>query len=265
LIYADPRADRDDAKRHYESVEDRGSGSLAAATDSTVWRRAVSERRRHLELALPHLQGASMPRFLEIGFGDASALAASSELGWEPHGLEYANWLVQSARRRLALDNIQAGGLEEAGLETASFDVVYAWHVIEHVLDVRGWLSEVARILRPGGILVLGTESAESVYGILWRGAFRLLGRPPWPPTSTDHTYWFRDVDIRRLLAEAGFDATQIDVYENPPHTVARLVTWTAMRNPRAALALLLYLATSVTATVAPHLGGKLIAVARRS
>ena len=42
-------------------------------------------------------------------------------------------------------------------LEDASFDVVWAGEVIEHVADTAAWLSEVRRVLRSGGRLLLST------------------------------------------------------------------------------------------------------------
>ena len=43
----------------------------------------------------------------------------------------------------------------------AHFDVLTAWHVIEHVSDVTSTLSEWARVLRPGGILALETPDSD--------------------------------------------------------------------------------------------------------
>ena len=44
-------------------------------------------------------------------------------------------------------------------LADASFDVVWAGEVIEHVADTAGWLSEVRRVLRSGGSLLLSTPA----------------------------------------------------------------------------------------------------------
>jgi SAM-dependent methyltransferase len=266
LIFADPRAEPDEARDHYERVESRGSGSLGEATDSSSWRRAVAARRRHLERVASLLQRASgSTRFLEIGFGDASALAAAKELGWEPHGLEYANWLIDAARERLGLEHILLGDLDDLPAdEDGTFDVVYAWHVIEHVLDVRAWLDRIAALLRPGGVVLLGTESSHSLHGRLWTLPARVARRVPWPPTSTDHTYWFGAEHLDSLLRRSGLAPVELRAYENSPKDVLSIDTIRAMRNPRWAAAFALYFGTSVAAVVAPQVGGKLDALAVR-
>jgi 2-polyprenyl-3-methyl-5-hydroxy-6-metoxy-1,4-benzoquinol methylase len=44
----------------------------------------------------------------------------------------------------------------------ASFDLLHANQVIEHVPDVDLFVSEVARVLRPGGRAILSTENGSS-------------------------------------------------------------------------------------------------------
>jgi SAM-dependent methyltransferase len=45
--------------------------------------------------------------------------------------------------------------LRDINLEDGSFDIVYASHVLEHIDDDRAALSEIRRILAPGGVAVL--------------------------------------------------------------------------------------------------------------
>jgi 2-polyprenyl-3-methyl-5-hydroxy-6-metoxy-1,4-benzoquinol methylase len=262
FVYADPRAEPSEARRHYEAVESRGSGALDVDVASPAWQAAVADRRRHLERvgALPTPQ----PRFLDIGFGDASALAAAAQLGWEPHGLEYAEWLVEAARTRLALEHVHVADVSDAPYADGTFDVVYAWHVIEHVLDIDAWLAQIRRLLRAGGVLVLGTENAGGLFGRVWRLAFRALGRTPWPPTSTDHTYWFGRDSLESVLTRNGFSSSRLRAYENTPAALLRSQRLKAMANPRWAATFLLYLATAAAARVDGRLGGKLEAIAVR-
>lgn len=46
--------------------------------------------------------------------------------------------------------------------EDASFDLAVSMDVIEHVLDPVGWLSEVVRVVRPGGRIFLTTPNYAS-------------------------------------------------------------------------------------------------------
>jgi 2-polyprenyl-3-methyl-5-hydroxy-6-metoxy-1,4-benzoquinol methylase len=265
LVYADPRAEPDDARRHYESVSDRGSSALGASVESAQWRATVAGRKAHLERAAFNVETESQSiRFLEVGFGDASALVAARELGWEPYGLEYAEWLADDARRRHGLKHVHVSDVIDAPYEERTFDVVYAWHVIEHVLDVDAWLERVASLLKPGGVAMIGTENAAGAYGRMWRLAFRVLGRTPWPPTSTDHTYWFTASQLAQLLCRHGLEPRAIRAYENRPLEILRSQQIGGLRNPRWVVSLAVYIASAVLAVPAPRLGGKLEALATR-
>lgn len=264
-IYADPRATVEEARRHYSAVDSRGAAVRGADLASAVWASAIRDRAPHLDLAARFLTPSESPvRFLDIGFGDASSLAAATARGWEPHGLEYSDWLVDHARERLHFENVHTGGLADVEYADGFFDIVYSWHVIEHVLDVNAWLGEIRRILRPGGVLVVGTENASSLYGKLWTGSFRALRRKPWPPTSTDHTYWFSPESLQAALANNGFEALELHPYENPPLSIIRSVSW-SFRNPRLLVANIAYAASAAVSAVVPSVGGKLLAVSSRA
>jgi 2-polyprenyl-3-methyl-5-hydroxy-6-metoxy-1,4-benzoquinol methylase len=261
-IYASPRATVKEAQAYYSAVTQRGAAVQGHDVSRVVWDEAVAARQPHLreaEALLAHTDSAK--RFLDIGFGDASSLAAAANLGWEPHGLEYSDWLVAWASERLGLTTLRTGGLEEAKFPDDHFDVVYSWHVIEHVLDLDSWLKEINRIIKPGGILVLGTENADSLYGKLWTFPFRVIRRVPWPPTSTDHTHWFSATSLGRVLTRNGFKAS-VRPYENPPVSILRSQSPSVIFAPRQLAQATAYFTSAVIATVRPASGGKLVAFA---
>ena len=212
------------------------------------------------------LWGAPSPlpeaaRFLEVGFGDGACLEAARRVGYGVTGLELDERLVGQARQRTPEADIRLADLADSGLPQQSFDLVYSWHTIEHVLDVRQWLVEIHRILRPGGRVLIGTESADAVQGKIWCAMFRLLGKPPWPPTSTDHTYWFTTGSLEALLTESGFTVLRSSVYENAPDEA-----WTTLRHatPRGWLAQGLYVFSSLLCQINPAWGGKMVVLAMR-
>jgi SAM-dependent methyltransferase len=88
----------------------------------------------------------------------------------------------------------------------AAFDAAACLDVLEHVLDPRHLLDELARVLRPGGVLVLTTPNIR-FYPFL----VALIGGR-FPRTSGDprgydggHLHYFTFADVQRLLVEAGF------------------------------------------------------------
>jgi 2-polyprenyl-3-methyl-5-hydroxy-6-metoxy-1,4-benzoquinol methylase len=62
--------------------------------------------------------------------------------------------------RALGLETIEAP-VEELGDMAAAADVVVAFEVIEHLSDPQAFVSGMARLLKPGGLLVLSTPNVE--------------------------------------------------------------------------------------------------------
>lgn len=86
--------------------------------------------------------------------------------------------------------------LQDANLPDDSVDVILTPHVLEHVPDTGRALSEVFRILRPGGSMFLQIPMPQGV-----------TAPPTQPEYHGDNTlvYWRFGWDIRELLEKAGF------------------------------------------------------------
>ena len=104
---------------------------------------------------------------LEIGFGGADLLLriAGNLDGGSIEGLELSAEMLASARRRarkLGLDHrtgFHLGGVDALPFDDASFDLACSAHTIYFWPDLDHGLAEIARVLKPGGALVLGFSS----------------------------------------------------------------------------------------------------------
>lgn len=84
------------------------------------------------------------------------------------------------------------GVAEDLPLEDASFDVALSTMMLEHVVDPRRVLSEVRRVLRPGGRLILVVPSV-------------------WPAHEVPYDYWrFTRFGLEQLLREFGFSGSVV-------------------------------------------------------
>jgi 2-polyprenyl-3-methyl-5-hydroxy-6-metoxy-1,4-benzoquinol methylase len=138
---------------------------------------------------------------LDVGCGGGDFLALMGDLGWKVSGLETDPAAVARARAR-GLD-VREGRLEDATLDTDSFDAVTLAHVIEHVHDPRRVLEECQRILKPGGTLVILTPNNRSwgsrYFGRDWRGL-----EPP------RHIHVFNVSSIKTLLEGTGLTPVRV-------------------------------------------------------
>jgi 2-polyprenyl-3-methyl-5-hydroxy-6-metoxy-1,4-benzoquinol methylase len=136
---------------------------------------------------------------LDVGTGYGLLLPALRDrYGIDVHGVELSERESARARDRLGLD-VRTRPLAKAGFEPDSFDAVISLEVIEHVLQPVAFVRELATYVRPGGIVVVGTDNFESADA-------RALGErlPKWIPHT--HVSHFGPVTLRRCLTEAGLN-----------------------------------------------------------
>ncbi|MDE1928441.1 MAG: class I SAM-dependent methyltransferase, partial [Burkholderiales bacterium] len=124
-------------------------------------RRAQARRKlwllRHLPPRIPR-----RGRLLDVGCA-AGFFLAEARAHYEVQGVELSAWSSAWAREQLGLP-VHTGTLQQAALEAGRYDVVTLWDVIEHVPDPVPLLSEAARVLAPGGSVVLTTGDWGSAY-----------------------------------------------------------------------------------------------------
>jgi ubiquinone/menaquinone biosynthesis C-methylase UbiE len=100
--------------------------------------------------------------FLDAGCGDGRYLAAlADELPPRRAGCDLAERILETARQRVDAD-FRQGNLEALPFDDAEFDLVLCSQVIEHVLDPDLGIGELARVLRPGGRLVISTDNRRN-------------------------------------------------------------------------------------------------------
>ena len=137
-------------------------------------------------------------KMLEIGCSYGGMLARFAAVGWKVDGVELDQRAVEFAKRSLGL-TVQAGTLREvADKLSPPYDVITAYHVIEHVPDPAAFLSQIRDLSATDGILVLRLPNASSVAARLTRGWWEWFIAP-------EHVNVFSPKSISLLLKEKGF------------------------------------------------------------
>jgi ubiquinone/menaquinone biosynthesis C-methylase UbiE len=139
---------------------------------------------KRLDTIGPFLEGKD-GRFLDCGCGAGSYVAAiRNRFQLDVHGIEHDQGKVRSAQEKLGLEGrVQQGDLQALDQPDNSWDFALLNEVLEHVPNDRAALSEVFRVLRPGGMLFLFSPNRWfpfETHGVYWRASDRPV--PYWIP-----------------------------------------------------------------------------------
>lgn len=170
-----------------------------------------AERR---DLLLAHV--AEGDRVLDLGCGDGAFAAALVAAGADVAGADVSGEAVRRAAAHAAGARIELVA-EGAPLPFAedAFDLVWCGETLEHVADVAGLLSEVRRVLRWGGTLLVTTPNLPRL-GVAWEA---LRGGPLEERLDprADHLRFFTARTLGAVLADAGFADVAIRTSGGPP------------------------------------------------
>lgn len=155
------------AAGHSEQAAARGEPSY-------VWR-SGQERRLNMIRDWADLHG----RILDNGCGLGAYLAAFAPYSSERYGLE-----IEAERAVKALassDGVVQGVGEHIPFADNTFDLVFSNEVIEHVQDDARYAAEMARVVRPGGRILLFCPNRwypVEQHGIFWNGRYKFGNIP---------------------------------------------------------------------------------------
>lgn len=243
-----------------ESFWDSEAGGYDAAHDRAEAIRNPLWIRMNVVL---RLLGPRPGSVIDCGMGPGRLLVELAQRGWSVAGVDLSGEMVELARSRLpqSVDRLRHGSIESLPFPAESFDAAVATGVLEYVEDLPRALSEVARVLCPGGIFIVGAPNTRALRTI-WRHrvvyaavrAAKALVRfgKPVPLTRPGLVSPSR---LRSLLAAAGFEVEQVEHLVLAPAALHALAPPLA---PRLARRL------GRNASLGALLGGQLVAAARK-
>jgi SAM-dependent methyltransferase len=123
------------------------------------------------------LRNGRAGRVLDIGCGRGELLREFRRRGWDPQGTEWTEASAAHARNALEIP-VEVGPLTTLPWPNATFDSVVMWHVLEHLADPQSAIAEAVRVLKPGGVLLIGVPNFASAEARLARGQWFHLDAP---------------------------------------------------------------------------------------
>jgi glycosyltransferase involved in cell wall biosynthesis/SAM-dependent methyltransferase len=192
-------------------------------------------------------------RLLDVGCGGGYFMAAARGAGWRPIGTDLSHAACSAARGEAAAPTVgaDAGALP---FRAAALDAVALVNVLDHTTRPGAVVAEAARVLRPGGLLVMRVPNGA--FHRPWAQALGSLGPlvrwRGWDTYPILHLFAFGPLALRRLVERAGFQvlATRSSRLASPAADPART-------GPAAAARRLLRAMTAAVAGAVHALSGR--------
>ena len=195
-VYVSPRPDPgllDEYYRSSSNYEYWNTVVFPASEDARRERIFRPRAERVVELARRH--GAGTGTLVDVGAGYGTFCEEAQRLGAFERvvALEPEPHLAETCRGK-GLEVIEAP-VEQAALGTA--DVVTSFEVLEHLFSPRAFVEQCARVLRPGGLLML---TCPNVYGF----DVATLGELS-ATVDAEHLNYLHPASLGALLERCGF------------------------------------------------------------
>jgi len=176
-------------------------GSEPATIDAWLKETHWDDQRRFdmIKVFLPN------KRLLDFGCGAAGFLEKANHLAAEVMGIELEERVRQHWQGRLKI----VPGTESAG---TGFDLITAFHVLEHLPDPRGMLRTLSNLLAPGGRMIIEVPSSDDVLLSLYDCA-AFQGFTYW----SQHLFLFNAHTLETIARQAGMRIVAIEHFQRYP------------------------------------------------
>ena len=195
-----PRPTAQELNDYYAAYSDQTANSYSTSVGATYprFRRWFHKLSGDVD-PRDFIRCTSKVRMLDYGCGRGVYLSYFHELGASVSGVEVAQDVVQSCRDR-GFDVRASRDDGAVPFDDQEFDIVYLMQVLEHLPEPRLFLSEMNRVLRPGGEAYIAIPNSKSI----WRSVFGRNWVSGW--FSPFHLFHYSADSLRDLLSNAGFN-----------------------------------------------------------
>jgi len=168
-------------------------------------------------------------RILDIGCGGGLVSERMAALGYPVTGVDLSAGSIETARRHAAVQGVPVeyvvGSAFDLPRADGSVDLVVVSDVLEHLHDLPAATAEIARVLRPGGVVVFDTINRTVAS---WAKAIVLSERVlriVYPGTH-NWSMFIRPDELRAAFAAHGLTVTDLQGLEPvaPPHRILTAV-----------------------------------------
>lgn len=206
FTFANPRPTAREITDYYSHQEQYGHWISDTKGRELLWKWRFSFLLRFIESGTLLDVGAGIGEFLH-----------RAKTAFSVSGTEISTSAIEYARANYAL-TFRQGAIETLDFGNETFDVITAFHVLEHVLDPRGFVKKIHSLLKKGGYFIIAVPNEiDAVSGkfVFWikralriqKGAFRGIPEINLSnPNQEIHVSHFTMGSLSGLLERSGFE-----------------------------------------------------------
>jgi len=144
-----------------------------------------------------YLKQSKPGKIIDIGCGLGYLLSSLPD-EWEKYGYEISSFGRSFIKENFSdiniVDDLQLDEKEPAKTHLNKYDFVVCYHVIEHIKYPGLFMKNMVKLLKAGGVLIIGTPNMGSIAAKKFKGNFRLFNK--------DHISMFNRQNLEWLLEQ---------------------------------------------------------------
>jgi len=176
---------------------DEKPGYLQEHEEDIEWWNLVHEERYE---RFENLLGGIKGRLLDVGSGPGSFLLHGQQRGWQTLGIEPASQAAFYSRAK-GVEVVNEFLSETITGTLGKFEAIHMSEVLEHVPNPQNFLTQIGRLLAPGGVLCV---TVPNDYNLLQLAVQRNAACESWWVAPPHHLNYFNAQSLTRLMNQCG-------------------------------------------------------------
>ncbi len=152
---------------------------------------------KKLQLVMHHT-GLKKGRILDYGAGTGAFLDTCKKNGWDATGIEPDETANKVMAEKFSISSYPNLGAAKATSALHDFDVITAWHVLEHVPDLKETIQTLKESLKEKAKLIVAVPNPTSHDAAVYKSNWAAYDVPR-------HLWHFAPADMERLMKDSGF------------------------------------------------------------
>jgi 2-polyprenyl-3-methyl-5-hydroxy-6-metoxy-1,4-benzoquinol methylase len=160
FLFTQDHPETEETGKYYESSGYISHNDSAEGISAFIYRVAREFMLKRKKKLICNSSGLNKGSLLDIGSGTGHFLSVMKKGGWQVKGIEINEKAREFSAAEFGLEVISPDKI--GSMPSANYDAITLWHVLEHFQDPFSYASEIARMLKPGGVCLIALPNSGS-------------------------------------------------------------------------------------------------------